>query len=91
MLGEVRKTKSEAKRKLSTPVERLLVRDTAEHLTALRTAEADLVSSGFVQQLVTECPTPSASKCCWRHRTGGGRSSRPMTDPDCRIEPGSTT
>jgi valyl-tRNA synthetase len=54
VLGEVRKTKSEAKRKLSTPVERLLVRDTAEHLTALRTAEADLVSSGFVQQLVTE-------------------------------------
>ena len=54
VLGEVRKTKSEAKRKLSTPVERLVVRDTAEHLTALRTAEADLVSSGFVQHLVTE-------------------------------------
>ena len=54
VLGEVRKTKSEAKRKLSTPVERLVVRDTAEHLAALRTAEADLVSSGFVQQLVTE-------------------------------------
>ena len=54
VLGEVRKTKSEAKRKLSTRVERLVVRDTAEHLIALRTAEADLVSSGFVQQLVTE-------------------------------------
>ena len=54
MLGEVRKTKSEAKVKLSTPVERLVVRDTADHLTALRTAEADLVSSGFVQHLVTE-------------------------------------
>ena len=54
MLGEVRKTKSEAKRKLSTPVERLVVRDTAEHLAALRTAEADLVSSGFVQELITE-------------------------------------
>ncbi len=54
VLGEVRKTKSEAKRKLSTPVERLVVRDTAEHLTALRTAQADLISSGFVQQLVTE-------------------------------------
>jgi valyl-tRNA synthetase len=54
VLGEVRKTKSEAKRKLSTPVARLLVRDTAEHLAALRTAEADLVSSGFVQELATE-------------------------------------
>ena len=54
VLGEVRKTKSEAKRKLSTPVERLLVRDTGPHLTALGTAEADLLSSGFVEQLVTE-------------------------------------
>jgi valyl-tRNA synthetase len=54
VLGEVRKTKSEARRKLSTPVERLVVRDTAEHLAALRTAEADLVSSGFVRALVLE-------------------------------------
>ena len=54
VLGEVRKTKSEAKVKLSTKVERLVVRDTAEHLTALRTAEADLVSSGFVLHLITE-------------------------------------
>ncbi len=41
-------------RKLSTPVERLLVRDTGRHLAALGTAEADLSSSGFVEQLVTE-------------------------------------
>ena len=54
MLGEVRKTKSEAKRKLSTPVERLAGARHAEHLAALRTAEADLVSSGFVEELVTE-------------------------------------
>jgi valyl-tRNA synthetase len=54
VLGEVRKTKSEAKRKLSTPVTRLVVRDTADRLAALRTAEADLVSSGFVRSLVTE-------------------------------------
>jgi valyl-tRNA synthetase len=54
VLGEVRKTKSEARRKLSTPVERLVVRDTREHLDALRAAEADLVSSGFVQALVLE-------------------------------------
>jgi valyl-tRNA synthetase len=54
VLGEVRKTKSEAKRKLSTPVTRLVVRDTADRLGALRTAQADLVSSGFVETLVTE-------------------------------------
>jgi hypothetical protein len=54
VLGEVRKTKSEAKRKLSTPVARLGVRDTADNLRALQTAEADLRSSGFVEQLVTE-------------------------------------
>ena len=54
VLGEVRKTKSEARRKLSTPVARLVVRDTAEHLAALRTAEADLVSSGFIEAWTTE-------------------------------------
>ena len=54
VLGEVRKTKSEAKRKLSTPVERLVVRDTGPHLAALETAEADLLSSGFVEELVTD-------------------------------------
>ena len=54
VLGEVRKTKSEAKRKLSTPVSRLVVRDSAAHLAALRTAEADLRSSGFVDELVQE-------------------------------------
>ena len=63
VLGEVRKTKSEAKRKLSTPVERLVVRDTAEHLAALRTAEADLRSSGFVRaSSCTRSPRPSASR-----------------------------
>ena len=54
VLGEVRKTKSEAKRKLSTPVAQLVVRDTPAHLAALKTAEADLVSSGFVQALSLE-------------------------------------
>jgi valyl-tRNA synthetase len=54
VLGEVRKTKSEAKRKLSTPVSRLVVRDTVANLQALHTAEADLRSSGFVEELVTE-------------------------------------
>ena len=54
VLTEVRKAKSEAKRKLSTPVDRLVVRDTPAHLEALRMAEADLVSAGFVQSLVLE-------------------------------------
>jgi valyl-tRNA synthetase len=53
-LTEVRKTKSEARRKLSTPVERLVVRDVAAHLEALRLAEADLVSAGFIETLVLE-------------------------------------
>ncbi len=54
VLGEVRKTKSEAKRKLSTPVSRLVVRDSAANLAALRTAESDLRSSGFVEDLIAE-------------------------------------
>ena len=54
VLGEVRKTKSEAKRKLSTPVSRLVVRDSAANLAALRTAEDDLRSSGFVENLIAE-------------------------------------
>jgi valyl-tRNA synthetase len=54
VLSEVRKTKSEAKRKLSTPVARLIVRDSAVNLAALQTAEADLRSSGFVEQMVGE-------------------------------------
>jgi valyl-tRNA synthetase len=53
-LTDVRKTKSEARRKLSTPVERLIVRDTDAHLAALRTAETDLVSAGFIHSLVLE-------------------------------------
>ena len=82
VLGEVRKTKSEAKRKLSTPVERLLVRDTAEHLTALRHGRG---RSGVVRlraaarhrgvrHLRSRGPAGAT-------RAGGGRSIRPMTDP----------
>ena len=46
VLGEVRKTKSEGKRPLTTPVTRLVVRDTAAHLAALRTSAADLRQRG---------------------------------------------
>ena len=51
VLGEVRKTKSEAKRPLTTAVEHLVVRDTAANLAALRLAEADLRAAGFIQML----------------------------------------
>jgi valyl-tRNA synthetase len=51
VLGEVRKTKSEAKRPLTTPVEHLMVRDTAAHLSALCEADADVRAAGFVQTL----------------------------------------
>jgi valyl-tRNA synthetase len=51
VLGEVRRTKSEAKRPLSTPVLRVVVRDTSANLAALRTAEADVRSAGFVDAL----------------------------------------
>jgi valyl-tRNA synthetase len=50
-LGEVRRTKSEARRPLSTPVERLVVRDIPANLAALRSAAADLQSAGVIQAL----------------------------------------
>jgi valyl-tRNA synthetase len=53
VLSEIRKAKSEAKRKLTTPVGRLVVRDTAANLAALRRVEADLRAAGFVQSLET--------------------------------------
>jgi valyl-tRNA synthetase len=49
VLGEVRKTKSEGKRPLSTPVTTLVVRDTAANLAALRTSLADVESAGYIQ------------------------------------------
>ena len=51
VLGEVRRTKSEAKRPLTTPVAHLEVRDTAANLAALQSADADLRSAGFVQSM----------------------------------------
>jgi valyl-tRNA synthetase len=51
VLGEVRKTKSEAKRPLTTPVVRLVVRDVAAHLEALRPTLPDVIASGFVEQI----------------------------------------
>jgi valyl-tRNA synthetase len=51
VLGEVRKTKSEAKRPLTTPVHHLAIRDTRANLAALRTTEADLRSAGFIESM----------------------------------------
>jgi valyl-tRNA synthetase len=51
VLGEVRKTKSEAKRPLTTPVVELIVRDTAANLQALRAGETDLRAAGFIESL----------------------------------------
>ena len=42
VLGAVRKAKTEAKRSMKTPVDRVVARDTAERLAALRAAEADV-------------------------------------------------
>jgi valyl-tRNA synthetase len=51
-LGEVRKAKTTAKRSLRTDVTRAVVTDTAERLTALRLAEADLRDAGRIADLV---------------------------------------
>ncbi len=51
VLSEVRRTKSEAKRPLTTPVVQATVRDAAEHLASLRASEADVRAAGFVEQL----------------------------------------
>jgi valyl-tRNA synthetase len=52
VLGEVRKAKSEAKKSLRTPVERLTVRDSPERLAALKEVEADLRHAGAILDLV---------------------------------------
>ncbi len=53
-LGEVRKAKTEAKVSLRTEVTEAVVRDTAERLAALRTAESDLRGAGKILELRLE-------------------------------------
>jgi valyl-tRNA synthetase len=53
VLGEVRRTKALAKVSLRTPVDRVLVRDTAERLTLLRLAEQDVREAGSITKLET--------------------------------------
>jgi valyl-tRNA synthetase len=54
VLAAVRKAKSEARRSLRTPAERVVVHDTAERLAALAPAEADLRDAGKIVALTTE-------------------------------------
>ncbi len=53
-LGEIRRTKSEAKKPLRTPVAELFVVAPAADLASLELARADVASSGLVQRLRTE-------------------------------------
>jgi valyl-tRNA synthetase len=54
VLAAVRKAKSEAKRSLRTPAERVVVHDTAVRLAALAPAAADLREAGKIVALTTE-------------------------------------
>jgi valyl-tRNA synthetase len=54
VLGHVRKAKTEAKRSMRAPVARVVVRDSAERLAALRHAEADVREAGSIAELVLE-------------------------------------
>jgi valyl-tRNA synthetase len=60
VLGEVRKTKALAKVSLRAPVERVVVRDTADRIARLRLAERDVREAGSIQELETaETETPA--------------------------------
>jgi valyl-tRNA synthetase len=53
VLAEIRKAKSEAKRSLRTPADRVVVHDTAERLAALALAGSDLREAGKIRELAT--------------------------------------
>jgi valyl-tRNA synthetase len=54
VLAEVRKAKSDAKRSLRTPADRVVVHDTGERLAALAHAESDLREAGKIVTLTTQ-------------------------------------
>jgi valyl-tRNA synthetase len=54
VLREVRKAKSQAKRKMRAPVERVLVRDSAQRLSALELGLGDLREAGTIAAIDTE-------------------------------------
>ena len=51
VLGEVRKAKSQARRPMRAPVRRVVVRDTAERLSALELSCDDLLQAGAIEDL----------------------------------------
>jgi valyl-tRNA synthetase len=51
VLREVRKAKSQAKRKMRAPVTRVVVSDTAERLAALELGEDDLLQAGSIERI----------------------------------------
>ena len=51
VLREVRKAKSQAQVKMRAPVRRVLVRDTAERLSALALGEGDLLEAGTIERI----------------------------------------
>ncbi len=51
VLKEVRKAKSEAQVKMRAPVSRVLVRDTAQRLSALGLGEGDLLQAGTIERI----------------------------------------
>jgi valyl-tRNA synthetase len=57
VLATVRKAKSEQKRSLITPVDRVLVHDTAERLAALARAEPDVRAAGKIIAFQTDTAT----------------------------------
>ena len=80
VLREVRKAKSEARRKMRAPVERVVVRDTAERLAALELGEGDLLQAGTIERLETVCRTRSSpSRSSWRRNP---RVDEPRHDSD---------
>jgi valyl-tRNA synthetase len=53
VLREVRKAKSQAQRPMRAPVARVIVRDTAERLSALELGEDDLCQAGAIERIET--------------------------------------
>jgi valyl-tRNA synthetase len=53
-LGAIRKAKSEAQQSMRAPVERAVIRETADRVTALRAARDDVAQAGVVADLVLE-------------------------------------
>ena len=61
-LGEVRKAKTEAKRSLKAPVERVVIAESSSHLDALRPALGDLGDAGAIDAVeLVDAPEPAVT------------------------------